>query len=225
MNSCLQWVGPGNSVNSGWYAAAKETILQNGLAGVSGKSQGHTLKGDGEREDFTVKKRGENCPLAHYRKCEFKLWTESLPWRCALRLAEQSLTHPVTLRMPPRLCMHGLSTLLCCCIWTHSRFRRSVGSLPPLSCYVTSERTPWPTDFIFIFLLFPQGKVGQFLWFILIVIKVAYWHVVIHINSNSTSPIAQHLCNKYVLYMHIHFVDILSLCSTITPASEAVVQS
>lgn len=88
MKSCLQWVGPGNSVHSGWYAAAKETILQNDHAGVSMEKAKETqetgLKEDGERKDFTVKKRGENCPLSHYR--EFKCWTKSLPWRCAPRL-------------------------------------------------------------------------------------------------------------------------------------------
>jgi len=48
------------------------------------ETQENGLKGDEEGEDFTVKKRGENRALAHYR--EFKLWTESLPWRCAVRL-------------------------------------------------------------------------------------------------------------------------------------------
>jgi len=65
-------------------------FLQNGLACVPAETAKETretgLKGNGEREDSMVKKRGENCPLAHCRKFEVKLWVENLSWRCPLRL-------------------------------------------------------------------------------------------------------------------------------------------
>lgn len=230
MNSCLQWVGPGNSVHSGWYAAAKETILQNALAGVSvekaKETQENGLKGDEEGEDFTVEKKRRKLSSGSLQRIQALDWESSLEMCSKAHvILEQSSTHPVRLYVPPQLRMRGLSTLPCCCVRTHRRFRRSVGSLPPLSCYFASERIPWPTDFIFAFWLFPQDKVGQLLWFIIPVVEVAYCHVDIHINSNATSPVGQCLRNQFALYMHINFVAILSLCSTIIPASEAVVQS
>lgn len=196
---------------------------------LCGKGQGNTRewteRGWGRRRFHGEKKRRKSSSGSLQR-------IQALDWESSLEMCSkahvvlgQSSTHPVRLYVPPQLRMRGLSTLPCCCVRTHRRFRRSVGSLPPLSCYFASERIPWPTDFIFAFWLFPQDKVGQLLWFIIPVVEVAYCHVDIHINSNATSPIGQCLHNQFALYMHINFVAILSLCSTIIPASEAVVQS